>query len=154
MKRNDDSHIPGGGRQGADRSRGASGAEALFVARVRQALDESTAALPAGTLAKLALARKAALRAQPVPALRMSPVNAWATATVGPGSNSGFGFGRATLVASAVVLVAACLAGLYRFEEDRRIEDLADVDSAVLNDDLPIAAYADHGFNQFIQQNR
>ena len=150
MKR---THLPSSA-PGAPLSRAGSGAEALFVARVRQALDESTAALPSGTLAKLALARKAALRAQPVPTLRMAPVTEWASATAGPGGGNRLGFGRGTFVASAVLLVAACLVGLYQFEEDRRIEELADVDSAVLNDDLPISAYADHGFNQFIQQNR
>jgi Protein of unknown function (DUF3619) len=127
--------------------------EDLFISRVRQALDASAAALPATTVSRLALARKAALRAQPVPALRFAPAAglAWAGPVRGGG---GFGFGRASLVASALVLVASCLAGLYQFEQDRRIEELADVDSAVLNDDLPISAYADHGFNQFIQQNR
>jgi hypothetical protein len=56
-------------------------------------------------------------------------------------------------VFSAIVLVGACLTGLYQFEQDRRIEDLADMDTAVLNDDLPISAYADQGFNAFLKQN-
>ena len=128
-------------------------AKSVFIGRVRQALDESAAALPNATLARLALARKAALRAQPVSAMRLSPAAAFAPAGSMPGGSSGFGFGRASMVASAILLVGACVAGLYQFEQDRRIEDLADVDSAVLNDDLPISAYADHGFNAFIKQN-
>lgn len=133
--------------------RGREGAEALFVARVRRALDASAGALPQATLARLALARKAALRAQVVPDLRLAPVTEWAGAGPSPGSSGRLGFGRASLVGSAILLVAACLAGLYQFEQERRIEELADVDSAVLNDDLPISAYADHGFNAFIKQN-
>jgi hypothetical protein len=128
-------------------------AESLFVGRVRQALDESTLLLPQATLARLALARKAALRAQKVPAMRLSPAAELAPSGLMSAPSSGFGFGRASLVGSAILLVGACLAGLYQFEQDRRIEELADVDTAVLNDDLPISAYADHGFNAFIKQN-
>jgi hypothetical protein len=128
-------------------------AENLFVSRIRQALDESANALPQATLARLALARKAALRAQTVPVMRLAPASALAPAGMGFDGTPRFGFGRASLVFSAILLVGACLAGLYQFEQDRRIEELADVDSAVLNDDLPISAYADHGFNAFIKQN-
>jgi hypothetical protein len=128
-------------------------AESLFVGRVRQALDESTIALPLATLARLALARKAALRAQRIPAMRLAPAAEFAPAGLMSGRSPGLGFGRAILVGSAILLVGACLAGLYQFEQDRRIEELADVDTAVLNDDLPISAYADHGFNAFIKQN-
>ena len=81
------------------------------------------------------------------------PAPALALASAGSGPSSRLGFGRASLVGSAILLVGACLAGLYNVEQERRIQDLADVDSAGLNDDLPIAAYADHGFNAFIKQN-
>jgi hypothetical protein len=129
-------------------------AEERFAMRVRSALDQSANALPQATLARLALARKAALRAQLVPNLRLTPAGQFAMAGGDSRNGSqGFGFGRASFVFSAVVLVGACLAGLYQFEQDRRIEELADMDSAVLNDDLPISAYADHGFNAFLKQN-
>jgi hypothetical protein len=127
-------------------------AENLFVSRVRQALDESANALPQATLARLALARKAALRAQTVPVMRLAPVSALSPAGMSFNGTSPH-FGRSSLVFFAILLVGACLAGLYQFEQDRRIEELADVDTAVLNDDLPISAYADHGFNAFIKQN-
>jgi Protein of unknown function (DUF3619) len=148
MKR-DDKRTAGAAIAPPENGRG----EALFVARVRRALDASADALPQLTLAKLALARKAALRAQFVPDLRLSPASELAGAGPSHGSSGRLGFGRASLVGSAILLVGACLAGLYQFEQDRRIQELADVDSAVLNDDLPIAAYADHGFNAFIKQN-
>lgn len=137
--------------QGAGRP-SAAAAEERFARRVRVALEESAAMLPAPTLARLALARKTALRAQRSPSVRRAPVSQLATADGGERS-SRFGFARAGLVVSAVLLVGACLAGLYQVEQDRRIQDLADVDSGVLNDDVPISAYADHGFNAFIKQN-
>ena len=130
----------------------AASAESRFVQRVRFALDESAAGLPESTLTRLALARKAALRAQTLPGARRAPVRESVLANAG-GAHPRFGFARTGFVLSAVVLVGACLAGLYQFEQDRRIEDLADMDTAVLNDDLPISAYADQGFNAFLKQN-
>lgn len=149
MKRNDISNTAGS-PAGDPRER----AERLFVGRIRQALDASAQALPATTVSRLELARKAALRAHQVPAMRLSPAYETASAGIdGSRLSPRLGFGRASLVASAILLVGACLTGLYQFEQDRRIEELADVDSAVLNDDLPISAYADHGFNAYLKQN-
>ncbi len=127
-------------------------AETRFAHRVRLALDESANALPQSTLARLALARKTALRAQLLPELRRAPARQFTFAGTGNQSPR-LGYARTGLVFSAIVLVGACLAGLYQFEQDRRIEDLADMDTAVLNDDLPISAYADQGFNAFLKQN-
>ncbi|MEO8936563.1 MAG: DUF3619 family protein [Burkholderiaceae bacterium] len=125
-------------------------AERRFAGRVRKALDESANALPQATLVRLALARKAALRAQILPEQRRVPARQLSFA----GNQSPrLGFARTGLVFSAIVLVGACLAGLYQVEQDRRIEDLADMDTAVLNDELPISAYADQGFNAFLKQN-
>ena len=135
----------------AARLRNAQGAEQRFAERVRRALDESANALPDATLQRLALARKTALRAQRMPTLRAAPVRELAAA--GMGGSPRFGFARGSFVFSVVVLVGACLAGLYQFEQQRRIEELADVDTAVLNDDLPISAYADQGFNAYLKQN-
>ena len=56
-------------------------------------------------------------------------------------------------IGSAVPLVAL-LAGLvmiHTFENDRRASEVAEVDAALLTDDLPPAAYADPGFVQFLK---
>lgn len=127
--------------------------ERRFAALIMRALDESAGALPAATLERLALARKTALRAQKFPNARVATVDSLAYAGGVSGRGDGFGFGRASLVFSAIVLVGACLAGLYQVEQDHRIQELADMDSGVLNDDLPISAYADQGFNAFLKQN-
>ncbi len=151
----------------ADESAGkrahADDAEGRFAFLIRQALNESAAALAPATLERLATARKAALRTQKQPQPRR--VSAWqpelAHAYAGgsdsgdrdDNARSGFGFARMGLAFSALVVVGACLTGLYQFEQQRRIEELADMDAAVLTDDLPISAYADHGFNAFLKQN-
>lgn len=129
-------------------------AEQRFANRIRQALDESVASLPIATLDRLSLGRKAALRVQKsgAPARVFARESAFADGVAS--GDTRFGFGRASFVFSLVLLVGGCLAGLFQIEQERRIEELADVDVAVLSDDLPISAYADHGFNAFLKQNQ
>jgi hypothetical protein len=59
------------------------------------------------------------------------------------------GVGR---IAVAVPLLAAVfgLAGLYQYEQRQRIAELAELDAAVLSDELPLTAYTDHGFNAYL----
>jgi len=58
-------------------------------------------------------------------------------------------------IASAlpIVALAAGLIVVYTLENDRRATEVAEVDAALLTDDLPPAAYADPGFVQFLKQS-
>ena len=49
--------------------------------------------------------------------------------------------------------MGAFVIGLFHTEQHRRIQESAATEAEVLADDLPISAYADHGFNAFIKQN-
>jgi hypothetical protein len=130
--------------------------EHRFASRVIAVLDQSLKTMPGSTVERLVQARKAALRAHK-PQTRGVPVwnTGMAAAGVRGGASGWFaqGWGRAGFIASTLLVVCACLAGLYQFEQQKRIEDLADVDMAVLGDDVPISDYADHGFNAFLKQN-
>lgn len=53
-----------------------------------------------------------------------------------------------------VLLLVAGLVTLHTLEADRRASEVADVDAALLIDDLPPAAYADPGFAQFLKSER
>jgi hypothetical protein len=53
-------------------------------------------------------------------------------------------------VAPLVVLVFG-LIGIAQWQQDSRINDIADVDAALLTDDVPPDAYADSGFIQFLK---
>ena len=128
--------------------------EQRFAYRIRQALNESAAAIPAAALERLAMARKTALRAQRSGASRHVLAGQAALAGSNGNRDTRFGFGRAGLVFSLLLLVGVCLTGLFQIEQQRRIEELADMDVAVLADELPISAYADHGFNAFLKQNQ
>ncbi|WP_374663377.1 DUF3619 family protein [Ramlibacter sp.] len=60
-----------------------------------------------------------------------------------------------TRIASVLPLIAlvAGLVTLHGFQADRRASELAEVDAALLTDDLPPAAYTDPGFIQFLQSH-
>jgi hypothetical protein len=52
-----------------------------------------------------------------------------------------------------LILLAAGLVLIHSVQSDRRASELAEVDAALLTDDLPPAAYADPGFVQFLKQS-
>jgi hypothetical protein len=59
-------------------------------------------------------------------------------------------------IASVLPLVAL-VAGLFAIQvaqDERRAHEVAEVDAALLTDDLPPAAYADPGFIQFLKAGR
>jgi hypothetical protein len=58
-------------------------------------------------------------------------------------------------VASALPIVAliAGLVVIHSIENERRASEVAEVDAALLTDDLPPSAYADSGFIQFLKQS-
>jgi hypothetical protein len=49
------------------------------------------------------------------------------------------------------VVLAAGLVLIHTVQSERRANELAEVDAALLTDDLPPAAYADPGFVQFLR---
>ena len=58
------------------------------------------------------------------------------------------------LIASILPLLAlvAGLILIHTIQNERRASEVAEVDAALLTDDLPPAAYADPGFIQFLKQ--
>ena len=44
-------------------------------------------------------------------------------------------------------------AGIYQFEQEQQIAELAELDAAVLSDELPLSAYMDHGFNAYLTKS-
>lgn len=62
-------------------------------------------------------------------------------------------WGRIGSVLPLLALVAG-LVVIHSIENDRRASEVAEVDAAILTDDLPPAAYADPGFVQFLKSSR
>lgn len=127
--------------------------ELNFAYKVRHVLNENLENLAPSTIEKLALSRAVALShkkdsALPAPISQSLPI-------LNTGSISIFGdpiyvLGRLGRLAIPLIVLAAGLIGIYQFEQQRRISEIADIDVAVLSDELPLSAYLDHGFNAYL----
>ena len=120
-----------------------------FAYKVRHALNEQLDELPSSTVERLAGARKMALARKKAHA----PVTVSQRALAGHFGAffSWSSLGRAGVVIPLLALVAG-LAGVYQFEQDQHIAEIAELDAAVLSDALPLTAYQDHGFNAYLAQ--
>lgn len=102
--------------------------------------------------------RLRAARVQALQALQARKAEASAPVTLDRGGAATLGEGMGLWRRVASVLPLLVLAGglvlLHGFQSDRRASELAEVDAALLTDDLPPAAYADPGFVQFLKTNR
>lgn len=119
--------------------------ELEFAYKVRRALDQRSEALPSATTARLAAARERAISCKKVEL--SAPVLAGSAFRHSRESASWL----ARLGVAAPLLAGLMLfVGLYQYEQQSHIDDIADLDAAVLADELPVSAYADHGFNAFL----
>ena len=57
--------------------------------------------------------------------------------------------GRMSVIIPLLLLVGG-MVGIYQFEQEQHIAELAEIDAAVLSDELPLSAYMDHGFNAYL----
>lgn len=103
------------------------------------------------------------LRAARVRAVaRRKPTAAFAAPTVSvSGGAASLTFGESGLgpwgrIGAALPLVAlvAGLVLIHTIQNDNRASEVAEVDAALLTDDLPPSAYADPGFAQFLKTAR
>ncbi len=134
-------------------------AEALqgrFAMRVAARLSAGAEALPHDISERLRVARQQALaqRRQPkaVARLRRAPLAAshGGTASLGFGDEALGFWGR--LASGALVLALAIgLVTVNIVQDDDRAVEVAELDSALLTDDLPPAAYADPGFLRYLK---
>lgn len=117
-------------------------------------LSQSCSELPHDLGERLRVARQQALAARkPEPVLMHQLATAGSSLTLAPPPNEGLGVW--SILGSALPLLAL-LAGLVTvqwFDGEQTVSDLAEIDTALLVDDLPPAAYSDPGFIQFLRQN-
>jgi hypothetical protein len=120
--------------------------EQQFGNRVRQVLNRGLAGVDSGTAQRLKAARELALsRQRPEPA----PVLAWADNVLG--GVRGWP-GLALYVVLSLALLLAGAAGVYNWQQSQRIAELEEIDSQLLGDDLPIDAYLDRGFQNWLKK--
>jgi hypothetical protein len=63
----------------------------------------------------------------------------------------GHGWGSRLGAAGLLLVLASGLMVINMLQDEQQTRDLADIDSALLTDDLPPAAYLDVGFTQFLK---
>lgn len=124
-----------------------------FAYKVRRALNESAENIPEATLNRLSNARKIALSRKK----QESAIAVFASKGVLAG-NMGFSFqgpnswfGKLGVALPMLVLIIG-LFGIYEYEQKQRINDLAEIDAAVLVDELPPDAYLDTGFSAYLNK--
>ena len=125
--------------------------------KVRHALNETLDTLPASTTDRLAQARAAALaRKKPEASRQRQPAGRRPLFDLQAGFASLFATPWVARTAAIVPLVAmvAGLVGVYQAENEQRTAELADIDAAVLSDNLPLTAYTDNGFNAYLAQQQ
>jgi hypothetical protein len=115
--------------------------ELKFAHRIRQALNHGAENIDAQVADRLFAARQAALGRQKAEA-------GFALAGGGRfGAQVLFGYGRTLIAAFALILGVASSYYWNHFEQAAENEE---VDSALLSDDLPPAAYLDKGFQAWL----
>jgi Protein of unknown function (DUF3619) len=125
--------------------------EDQFARSLIQRLDASAQTTAPDIAERLRFARERALGAQKV----TQAYTAWSLA---PQASSSFALGggnfnlfnKLGLLVPLVALVVGLIA-ITQLQNDYRAKEIADVDAAILTDDLPPSAYADQGFGQFLK---
>ena len=125
-----------------------------FGLRAASYLSAGAAALPHDISERLRVARLQAVAQRKIVRLES------AVQVVGYGGSATLGWGggvswwaRVGSVMPLIALVVGLLA-INSIQNDNRAQEVAEVDAALLTDDLPPAAFADPGFVQFLKTSR
>lgn len=125
-----------------------------YARHITQRLSAGMDDMPYDISERLRAARMQALAKRKVVSLQTATAvsstgNNSATLTLGGGG--GFSLWRQLASALPLVALVAGLVAINIIQDDDRTSELAEVDAALLTDDLPPAAYADPGFLQFLK---
>ncbi|WP_020652982.1 DUF3619 family protein [Massilia niastensis] len=122
--------------------------------KIRHALNDNLDSLPASTTDRLAAARARAMARKkpdaPVRAQAGQPQRGWFDFGA---LLSGPALSRLGVAVPLLALVIG-MGGIYQHEQQQRIAALADIDAAVLADELPLTAYLDNGFNAYLESQQ
>jgi hypothetical protein len=126
-----------------------------FGRQVAARLAAGTAELPHDITERLRAARVQAVARRKLTSLQAaSSVSvSGGQATLGFG-DEGLGWWNSIASALPLIVLAAGLITIHVVQNDRRASEVAEVDAALLTDDLPPAAYADPGFVQFLKSGQ
>ena len=127
-----------------------------FALKTVSYLSVSASELPHDISERLRAARAQAVAKRKIAKIQTagSTVNLGGSAAITWGSSDGLGWwGRIGSVMPLIALVVGMLT-INSIQSDNRTREIAEVDAALLTDDLPPAAFSDPGFLQFLKTNR
>ncbi len=126
-----------------------------FGRRVAGRLSAGTAQLPHEVTERLRAARMQALSVRKLGSLQSaSHVSVSGSQATLTGGDPGQSWWNRIASALPLLALAAGLIAIHVVQNDRRANEVAEVDAALLIDDLPPSAYADPGFVQFLKSGR
>jgi hypothetical protein len=127
-----------------------------FGLKTASCLSAGAADLPYDISERLRAARVQAISKRKIAKMETSGsvVNAGSSAALTWGSDDGLSWwARIGSVIPLIALVVGLLA-INSIQNDNRAQEVAEVDAALLTDELPPAAFADPGFVQFLKATR
>ena len=122
--------------------------------QLAQLLTQASGELPHDLCERLRVARQQALAVRkPEPAPRLQVLAQGSRLALGGPESEGLGLW--SVLGSALPLLALLvgLSTVQWLDRQQAVSELAAIDTALLVDDLPPAAYSDPGFVQFLRQN-
>ena len=124
-----------------------------FAKKLTGYLDTGAAELKAGTVYRLQKARAAAMDRLAQPAGVRASESRLAHAFAGSGE-SGTGGGRGLLTSVrlwlGIAIIVAAAFGYQQWQVYQQVNDLVELDAQILSSDLPIDAYLDQGFRNWL----
>ena len=126
-----------------------------FGSKIAARLSQASAEVPHDISERLRVARLQAVaqrkKLQPMLASQINVQNGTATLNFG---NERIGlWGRFASILPLIALLVGLVA-INIIQDDDRANELAEVDAALLTDDLPPSAYTDPGFTQFLRVSK
>jgi hypothetical protein len=122
-----------------------------FAKKLTSYLDNSAANLKSGTAYRLQLARAEALARLADPQRATAPRTAPALVGAGGGTTGGGGSRLNSKYVVGVLLIVALYFGYHQWQAYQQLIDLQETDAAILSSDLPIDAYLDRGFQNWLK---
>jgi len=123
-----------------------------YAKKIVTYLDRGTAELKAGTAYRLQLARQEALARMADPKraadLRLAGANAGGGSGTTGLDRPFWASGRLWI---GIALIAAAAFGFQQWQVYQQLKDIEETDAAILSSDLPIDAYLDRGFQNWLK---
>jgi len=127
----------------------------IFAKKITTYLDHGVADLKAGTAYRLQLARTEALARLADP--KRAPATEVAVARAGSGArgsgtaSGGRGMGGRGWLWLGIALIVAAGFGYQQWQAYQQLNDIEETDAAILSSELPIDAYLDRGFQNWLK---